>query len=262
MNPREREAVRQSHLMAQLLAPRADPAPLVTRESGPRALRGLQAYRANADASAARALGTAFPTVHALVGADDFEHLSREYRHACPPTLGDLGEWGPDFADWLARHPQLRAWPYLGDCARLDWAMHRCERAEDNALDSASIARLGDTDPQHLVLELAAHLALVESAWPIGMILCAHRDGDDASFAAVREAIAAQRAETVLVARNGWRAQADVIDAGAAAWMRDLFAGAPLAAALAGAADGFDFTAWLTHAIQAGWLKGIRVERD
>ena len=36
--------------------------------------------------------------------------------------------------------------------------------------------------------------------------------------------------------------------------MRDLFAGAPLAAALAGAADGFDFTAWLTHAIQAGWL--------
>ena len=116
------EAERQRRLMSQLLAARADATGLPTRESGARALRGLQAYRANADASAARALGTAFPTVHALVGDEDFEHLAREFWRAAPPQRGDLGEWGADFAAWLSEHPQLADWPYLGDCARLDWA--------------------------------------------------------------------------------------------------------------------------------------------
>jgi hypothetical protein len=264
MNPADRahEAERQQRLMAQLLAPRADAAPLATRESGERALRGLQAYRANADASAARALASAFPTVEAMVGDEDFEHLAREFWRATPPERGDLGEWGADFAAWLSAHPQLGDWPYLGDSARLDWAMHGCERALDNRFDAESLARLGDTDPAHLVLELAPFVSLVESSWPIGMILAAHRSGDDAAFDAVRSAIAEQRGEAVLVAREGWRADATTVDAATAAWTRQLLGGASLADAMASCGEAFDFAAWLTQAIQSGWVKGIRVTRD
>jgi hypothetical protein len=258
----QHEAERQRRLMAQLLAARADAAGLPTRESGARALRGLQAYRANADASAARALGAAFPTVHALVGDEDFEQLAREFWRAAPPQRGDLGEWGAGFADWLGEHPQLTDWPYLGDCARLDWALHACERAADDAFDAASMVRLGDTEPEFLRLELVASLALVESRWPIGMILDAHRRGDDTAFETVRQAIAQSTAESVLVARRGWRGEASVVDAATAAWTRALLGGASLAAALAAAGDTFDFTAWLTQAIQSGWVKGIRVTRD
>ena len=259
MNP---EADRQQRLMSQLLAPRAEPGELATRESGARALRGLQAYRANADASAARALGTAFPTVHSLVGEADFEQLAKEFWRHAPPLLGDLGEWGDGFAAWLAAHPQLAAWSYLSDCARLDWALHRCERAADNTLDAESIARLGDTDPAQLVMMLAPGLALIESAWPIVMILDAHRAGDDAAFERVREAIAQQRGEAALVAREGWRAAASVVDASTAAWMRHLLAGDNLATALAAAGPDFDFGTWLANAIQSDRVKGLRVLVD
>jgi hypothetical protein len=261
MNVHE-EAERQRALMARLLAPRADANGLPTRESGARALRGLQAYRVNADASAARALGTAFPTVRTLVGDEDFEQLAREFWRAAPPQRGDLGEWGAALADWLQAHPQLSAWPYLGDCARLDWALHRCERAADDGFDAESIVRLGDTEPEQLRLDLVASLALVESVWPIGMILDAHRRADAAALAVVRDALARPSGESVLVARRGWRGEAQVVDAATATWTRALLAGDSLAAALAAAGEAFDFTAWLTQAIQAGWLKGIRVTRD
>ncbi|HJV63210.1 MAG TPA: putative DNA-binding domain-containing protein, partial [Albitalea sp.] len=115
------EAERQRRLVASLLAARADIEGLPLRESGARALRGLRAYRANADASAARAMASAFPTVQMLIGEEDFAQLAREFWRAAPPLRGDLGEWGDGLADWIASHAQLAAWPYLADCARLDW---------------------------------------------------------------------------------------------------------------------------------------------
>jgi len=66
----------------------------------------------------------------------------------------------------------------------------------------------------------------------------------------------------VLVARRGWRGEAQLVDAPTAAWTRALLAGESLADALAAAGEAFDFTAWLTRAIQSGWVKGIRVIRD
>ena len=51
------------------------------RERGTRAARGLEAYRANAESIADRALASIFPTVQAMVGADDFRHLAKEFWH-------------------------------------------------------------------------------------------------------------------------------------------------------------------------------------
>ena len=256
------EAQRQRQLVALLLAERADTATLATRESASRALRGLQAYRANADASAARALGTAFPTVQALVGVEDFAHLAHEFWRFDPPTRGDLGDWGDAFASWLAEHAGLSQWPYLGDCARLDWAMHCCERAADATLDADSIARLGDTDPAQLRLRLAPGLAVLSSRYPIAMILDAHRSGDDAAFDAVRDALNAERGEAVLVSRDGWRAVATPIDTATLEWTRRVQGGVDLASAMQHADSHFDFTAWLASALSSGWLKGIDVVRD
>lgn len=256
------EAERQRRLIEGLLAPRADERRLPTRESGARALRGLQAYRINANASAERALGMAFPTVQMLIGQEDFEHLAQEFWRADPPVCGDLGEWGAGFAAWLASHEQLRDWPYLGDCARLDWAMHVCERASDHVLDGESIARLGDTDPSRLGVTFAPGLAVIESRWPIGGIRCAHHDEANASFDAVRKAIEQERGESVIVSRRGWKAIVTVIDNTTAQWTGHLLEGCDLATAIAHAGEGFDFTAWLTNALQSNWMKEIRVVAD
>jgi len=256
------EAERQRRLVDGLFAAHADVQMLPTRERGARALRGLQVYRANGQASAARALATAFPTVQMLLGDENFEQLAREFWCADPPVRGDLGEWGAALADWVSHHPGLAEWPYLADCARLDWALHACERAEDGALDAESIARLGDTEPSRLVLLAMPGLALIESAWPIGAIHCAHRGDDERAFEAARDAIAAQRGEAVLVSRQGFKAVPQVVDAATARWTQQLLASVDLASAIEHAAVGFDFGAWLSQALQSNWLKGIRVLSD
>jgi putative DNA-binding protein len=256
------EAERQRRLIDGLLAARADESKLPTRETGARALRGLQAYRVNANASAERALGAAFPTVRMLIGQEDFEHLAPEFWRADPPVKGDLAEWGAGFAAWVAAHEQLRDWPYLGDCARLDWALHVCERSQDHVLDGGSLARLGDTDPSRLAVVFAPGVAIIESRWPIGGIHRAHRDEANTSFDAVREAIAQERGEAVIVSRRGWKSVATVVDAATAHWTRQLLEGCDLATAIDHAGESFDFTAWLTNALQSNWVKEIRVTAD
>ena len=256
------ESERQQRLLEALLAAEADAGTLPVRERDTRALRGLQAYRANADASAARALATALPTVQMLVGEDDFALLARAFWRAAPPQRGDLGEWGEGFAAFVEADARLAEWPYLADCARLDWALHCCERAADNRFDADSIARLGDTDPSRLVLELAPGIAVIASPWPIAMVHAAHRSEDPRAFDAVRQAIGQRQGEAVVVAREGWKALPRVVHCATASWMQAVAQGATLADALAQAAEGFDFGAWLSTALSSGWVKGIRVLPD
>lgn len=254
------EALRQQQLLAALAgAPGPGPA---LRESGARAARGLEAYRANAESIAARALALTFATVQAMLGDDDFRHAAREFWRAHPPERGDLGEWGDTFPAWLAAQAGLTAWPWLADGARLDLALHRNERAEDAVFDAASLTRLESTDPSRLRLLLMPGTALLRSPWPIATIHRAHRlDGAAAelAFAEVREAIAAQRGEQVLVVRRGWRAAVHPLDAITAYWLQDLLDGVDLATALTRAGTGFDFAAWLGTAVRESWLEGVVV---
>lgn len=257
------EARRQQGLLAAL-ATGASSLPTL-RESGAPAARGLEAYRANAEALAERALASSFATVQAMLGHDDFRHLAREFWLAHPPERGDLGEWGGALPAWLAAHPGLTAWPWLADAARLDLALHRNERAADAALDATSLALLESTDPAQLHLRLMPGTALLSSVWPIATMHRAHQlEGDAAerAFEAVREAIAAGRGEHALVTRQGWRAVAQAIDAGRAAWTHDLLDGVNLAEALARAGEGFDFAAWLADALRESWLKEVTASRD
>ena len=255
------EAQRQQGLLRALSGAGIDG----LRERGDRAARGLEAYRANAEAIAERALGAAFPTVQAMVGADDFKHLAREFWQAQPPLRGDLGEWGDAFASWLHAHAAMASWPYLADSARLDFALHCNERAADAVLDAASLSLLESTDPARLTMRLMPGTALIRSDWPIASIHHAHQlAGEDAehAFAAVRDAIAARCGEDALVVRQGWRAVVVPLAVADARWTQSLLAGANLAHALEQAGEGFDFAAWLQTAIRDKWLKDVLASND
>jgi hypothetical protein len=222
---------------------------------------GIDAYRGNVDAAAERALAATFPTVAAMVGGSDFGGLARAYRRDDPPSDGDLGTWGAGFAAWLGRQPRLAEWPYLGDCAALDHAVHRCERAADALFDPASLALLESTDPARLHLLLRPGSAVLASPWPIVTIHATHRD-PAADFATARAALAARRGEQALVVRSGWRAAVLAIDAPTAGFTRSLLDGLVLAGALDRAGTHFDFTAWLADALRGGWLQGVAGPTD
>jgi hypothetical protein len=260
------EAQRQRALLAALWQASDAPALPVLQQVGERAAQGLSAYRANAGALAARALGAAFPTVQAMLGTDDFKRLARDFWRADPPVRGDMGEWGGEFPAWLRAHTAFAEWPYLGDCAQLDLAVHRCERAADAALDAASFALLERVDPTRLRLVLMPGTVALPSVWPLATIHRAHLLQDageaEAAFGDVRAAIAAQRGEPVVVARAGWRAKVHAVDAQTLAWTRQLLDGLPLGPALEQAGAGFDFTAWLTWALSEGAVKEVQIVDD
>jgi hypothetical protein len=246
----EAERRRQQALLAALAAPRADLA----------APAGLRVYRANAHASARRALAATCPTLAALLGEEDFAALAREFWHAHPPVRGDLGEWGDALPDWIAAHAGLGEWPYLADCARLDLAVHRCERAADAAPDIASLGLLGSAEPSRLCLHLLPGVAVVASAWPLASIHAAHANvASEAAFQIARERIEQRRGEQVVVAREGWRAVVHPVETPALAFMQAVMGANDLARALDAAGDGFDFAAWLAAALRLRWLQRIEL---
>lgn len=255
------EATRQRELLRALNGAPAT----ALREQGERAARGLEAYRANAEAIAERALLAVFPTVQAMIGAEDFARLARELWAAHAPTRGDLGEWGDALPDWLQAHRGMASWPYLADCARLDLALHRNERAADAAFDAASLSLLESTDPAQLRLQWMPGTALVASTWPIASIHAAHRlqgDAAERAFADVRDAIAMPRPESALVVREGWRAVVHELAPADARWTVALLDSADLATAFERAGEGFDFALWLQTAIRHTWLKGVVASND
>ena len=258
-DPAQKEALRQRLLLRALWAD-AGPEALAgwLRETPPRRERALQAYRANAGALAERALAAAFPTVAQLVGEDSFAALARALWFARPPQRGDIAQWGEGLPGFIADAPQLADEPYLADVARLDWAVHRADQADDRG-PLVGLERLAQADPATVRLRLAAGLALCESAHPVVSIWQAHRSTADDRFAGVREAFAAGRGENAMVWRDGFQVRVQALPEADARFMRALCRAQSLGAALDAAGSGFDFGQWLPQALQGGWLAAVDI---
>lgn len=255
------EAARQQALLAAIRARSANAADLGLAEADERAHAGLQIYRSNAWALAERALAAAFPTVQALLGEADFKRMAIAHWNDAPAERGDIGVWGSGLPRWLAEQQPLAQWPYLADCAQLDWLRHLCERAADAEFDAASLAKLAGTDPATLRLVLKPGVAVLASAWPVACIFEAHH-GAAPNFDAARDAIEQRRGEVVLVARSGWRARVHRIDLPTLEWTNHLLAGTRLSRALDCAGPAFDLSAWLARALRDEWLHGVRDAND
>jgi hypothetical protein len=219
---------RQQGLVDALLG-RGDPPPdLMASE------RGLATYRHNLQALSARALAGTFERVHAALGEDDFASLAWTFWRARPPAHGDLGEWGGELEAFLIERAGESSG--LPDLARLDWALHQAERAEDVELDVESLNLMGTTPPETLWLRLRPGVALL-----------------------------AQQSGPLLVWRRGWRGESQGVSASEAAFFAAVLAGTSLAAALEAAEvkgsasePDFDFGAWLQAALHHTWLHAVR----
>ncbi|MGM9480401.1 HvfC/BufC family peptide modification chaperone [Roseateles sp. NT4] len=196
--------------------------------------RGLAAYRNNIQALSAQALAVPFARLREELGEDEFASLAWTFWRVHPPESGDLGRWGGMLAGFLVERAGEASG--LPDLARLDWALHQAERAEDAALDAESLALLGSHAPDTLWLQLRPGVSLL-----------------------------AQTEGAVLVWRQGWRGQSQALADLDAVFVRAVLDGVNLAEALeaaavkgSGAETDFDFAAWLQAALQNAWLQGVR----
>ncbi|WP_341923203.1 putative DNA-binding domain-containing protein [Polaromonas sp. YR568] len=226
-----------------------------------RSQRGLQAYRANGQALAERALAAAYPVLVQLVGEESFAALARHFRAKHPPLCGDMACWGDLLGGFIGASAQLADEPYLADVAQLEWRMHLAGSAADVPSDPASFARLATEDPVRITLTLGAGVALLASPYPVASIVTAHLTGSP-SLQQAGQRLAEGRAEHVLVWRQGLRPRVRVSTAIEHRLLEALMAGRPLLDALEALEDAldavpFDFNAWLGEAVQTGLVMGV-----
>jgi hypothetical protein len=205
------------------------------RASDPR----LRVYRANVFGNWSAALAGAYPVTRAIVGAEFFNAMARDYARAFPSTSGDLHEYGAQLAAFLDGYPKTRDLPYLPDVARLEWLAHQAHYAADARpfdLSRPSEARL------------APSCALLESAWPLQRIWAAHQDGGDPATVDLGAG-----PDRILVHREGWRVAVCSLLAGDYRFLERLRAGDALGPALeaAVAAD----AAFVPRVAFAAWVQ-------
>nr|WP_288118533.1 DNA-binding domain-containing protein [Thiomonas sp.] len=257
-----RETRRQRALLQAIFAqhaPAEPPQELAVRQRGRTWHAGLAAYRANGLAHAASALRVQFPTVLAMLGEASFDAVCVRYWRSWPPTEGDLARIGGAFPACLAKQQDLRAWPWLEDCGRLDLALWQVMDEAPAALTAADLQRLAQGDPARQRVLLAPGTRCVASHWPIVTLWRLHQAPE--TDAAVLRAAIGQPGENAWVWREALRPQCASLDAIAAQWLHALRERPNLEAALDAAHEDFDFSAWLRAAVQHGWIDTVREQK-
>lgn len=218
---------------------------------------GLTIYQHNRQMNAIRALEISMPTLATLLGSEGFGATVREYLRSNPPHSGDWGEWGGTLGDWIDAQEAFTTFPYLADCARLDWLCHLAMRAEDAHQNLSSLQLLSSTDAYSLSVTLNPALFLMKSEYPLHAIWQAHHAPDAlrAEWIQAAQAEMGQRPHHIAVARPQWRAEPQAISAGDYDFLSSLQQGLSLGAALDNVAiSSFSFSHWLQKAIQHQWL--------
>jgi hypothetical protein len=205
--------------------------------------RRAQIYRNHLRITLAEALGATFPVAARLVGPDYFAAAARRFAETHPPRQPVLAEYGAEFPSFLETLPH--APEYLGDVARLEWAVNRTYHAPE--LPAFDAAALENRSPAALQdLRFAPHPAarLLVSPYPVHRIWEANRPEADGG-------------ETVDLGEGGvalliWRRGADAmfrpLTAAEHCFLAAMFSGGPLrrAASLALTADpAFDLASTL-----------------
>lgn len=218
----------------------------------------LEPYRRGLKANAARALEVTFPTVHTLIGAQNFETLAAEYLQYDPPTAGDWGLWGAQLSTFLPTIDALKDYPFLGDCAALDWQCHVAEREQDQQLKAESLALL-EQAPDSIYLLLGMGLKVIHSNFPIIDIYRAHQGESDTDWMAqAREKLSTGQGQTALVWRQKWKALVEPCDDTLAQWFTLLENHHSLGRCLDEMEKtDFAFENWLPLAIEKGWVLGL-----
>jgi len=171
---RDLQAAFAAHLVGR---EQADLVSVVASDAIPAAAR-LRIYRHHMLHSLAAALGATFPTVQALVGEDFFRGMASKFVEQELPRQPVLAEYGAHFPVYVEGYEPARSLPYLGDMARLDWALNVAFHSPvDGELKAADLAAVPVERMPRLTLDLAAGTTVVCSRYPIDRIWRASQPG-------------------------------------------------------------------------------------
>lgn len=145
-------------------------------EDGVPAEARLAIYRHHVFATLTSVLRSVYPVVCRLVDERFFDYAADTFIRRYPPAGPCLVEYGAQFPAFLVEFPACRHLEYLGDIARLEWAIH----VAHHTVEAVSLAptTLADLDPERvadITLRFDPSVTLIESPRPIDAIWRAHQ---------------------------------------------------------------------------------------
>lgn len=229
-------------LLATLLAPGLDPAIPTARR--------IAVHRNTYFGSLTEALAAAYPVTEKLTGTAFFALAARAFIDANPPAKPDLAAYGGGFGAFLDTFPPASSVPYLGDVARLEWALVEATFAADaDPLDPAALTRVPPDQVAGLIFAFHPSARLVQCRWAAHSIWLAHRSDPPAPVDP------AAGPEQVLLVRPADRMLTERLSQGEAALIAALMSGESLggaAAAALAAEPGLDLSAALGRLLRLG----------
>jgi len=217
-------------------------------------------YRRAVLANYRKALAATYPVVRRLVGVPFFNAAVDRYVMAVPSTSGDLNVYGDRLGEFLDAYEPAVPLPYLGDVARLEWAIDEANRAPDVSVDPQALLTALSSLPASrlpsLRLTLSPSCRLIDSRFPVLGIWQVNQPQHAGDMRVDLEA----NAERLLVRRDPDGVALELTDAGEHAWLAALAADAMLGEAIEAAqrADAaFDLASVLRKHLAAGAIIGF-----
>ena len=220
-------------------------------------VEGINIYRRNLMANAKRALSISFPTIFELLDSDVSEQVTHGFLKLSPPKQGDWAQWGAEFASFITTTSVGLEYPYLSDCAGLDWLVHCALHGVDQTFEQSSLQLLADCEPEQIFIKFNQNVRLLETKYPIADIFHAHHGNDDLqrklAMKNAQQALAsASEKQTVMIYRPEFQPKVTTLMAGEDRFMHCLMSGQSLAQSLsvANGNNHFSFDKWLVKAIE------------
>lgn len=190
-----------------------------------------------------------FPVVARLVGEEFFRATARAFLDERPPRSPILALVGVGFADFLDGFPPAASVAYLGDVARLEFALIEAHHAADAApMPINTLTEIPMADLDEVILIPHPSLSLIRSRFPVGSIWEATTEAVNA------ETVSMAQAQDVMVLRPSLSVDTAILPSGGGTFLETLLCGGTisLAAEKAAKAADFDLSIHLSGLFAAG----------
>ncbi|RXH15246.1 HvfC/BufC N-terminal domain-containing protein [Bradyrhizobium guangzhouense] len=234
-----------------LLDPVGEIPSIVTGPCGKSAVKCYNVHRNNVTVSLIDALGSIYPAVQRLTGADFFRAMARIHVRKTPPASPLLFDYGRDFPAFIEGYEHAQSLPWLADVARIERAWLDAYHAADSApLLPSSLARVAPDRLAGLVFTVHPATRVVRSPYAAVSIFAANRGGSESAGT-----IDASVPEDALITRPDVEIVVQLLPPGGAVFLTCLMSGSMLAEAAAAAledAPDFDLATNIAGLFEAG----------
>lgn len=152
--------------------------PLLAPGGGVPAEARMRIYRNNTNISLADVLFGVFPILAGVIGDESFKCAVAEFVKECPPSSGNVNDYGAEFPEFLKRFSPSAGIPYLSDIALFEWFYYGAHFGEKRKpLSVSKLQKIKDGDFPKLKFSVSPEARVLGTRYPVLELWEGHYEG-------------------------------------------------------------------------------------